>query len=185
MTDTLAEQPLVVSVLLGCLAAVLIYAWLQTGKRAAGVLAIVSLLLIPGAWVLASQWQTDREKIEQIIRQTADAIQNNDHKAAVQAIADPNVRSRAMMELPRFVFSMAEVNKIRSISVEPSKFPPTAMADLSVKVDVSTKGGQIRGQRVLRRLELQFEKQGNDWFVTNYRHSPVVGNPDPYTTQFQ
>lgn len=182
MVETLiAEQPLIVSVMLGALSAGLLFGWLQTGKKQAAVAGLIMALLIPVAWTVAARWETDREQIETLIRATADAVQRNDVEAAVQIIGDPATKATARSELSKFTFEMAAVNKIRSIDVIEGTFPLEADVDLSVKVDVSHSSGNLRNVRVLRRLLLRLEKSGDSWVVTEYRHTPITGQPDQYS----
>ncbi|MGI9474661.1 MAG: hypothetical protein ACR2NZ_24225 [Rubripirellula sp.] len=179
MTKLLAEQPLLVSLMLGAVAAGLIYGWLQTGKKATGVIGLVFLMLIPFAWVLASNWQTDREDIEALIYEIADAVEQNDHEVAVSVIADPQIQSRARSELQNWTFEMADVNSLSSIEMLQNAVPPEAEVDMSVKVRVSRNSGGIRNVQVPRRLQLRLQKLGGKWRVTEYRHMPLIGGPDP------
>ena len=41
--------------------------------------------------MLAENWETDREQIETLIYEIADAVEQNDHETAVAVIADPAV----------------------------------------------------------------------------------------------
>ena len=142
MESLLAEQPLLVSLMLGALSAALFFGWLQTGKRQAAAAGLVFALLIPVAWIVASMWETDREQIETLIYSIADAVERNDVETAVQIIGDPDTKARARAELANYHFDMAAVNKIRSIDVIEGTFPQEADVDLSVKVDVSDRSGR-------------------------------------------
>lgn len=181
----LAEQPLLVSLMLGAVAAGLIYGWLQSGKKIAAILGLLCLLLIPLAWMLAENWQTDREQIEMLIYEIADAVEQNDHETAVAVIADPEFRGRALSELRNWTFDMADVNKLRSIEVLDGAVPPEADVDMSVKVRVSSKSGGVRNVQVPRRLQLRLQKLGDQWQVTQYRHMPLVGGTDPLGNTIQ
>jgi ketosteroid isomerase-like protein len=182
METLLAERPLLTSLMLAAVAFGLIYGWLQTGKKPAAIAGLVVLALIPFTWILAERWETDREQIESTIYQIADAVEANDHEAAVAVIADPQTRTQARIELQRWTFQLADVNKIRSIELISGTFPPEADVDMSVKVDVSeARGGQ--SFRVPRRLILKFVKEGDRWMVTDYQHMPITGGPDPYSTK--
>ncbi len=181
----LAEQPLLVSLMLGAVAAGLIYGWLQSGKKIAAILGLVCLLFIPLAWVVAENWQTDREQIETLIYEIADAVEQNDHETAVAVIADPELRGRALGELRNWTFSMADVNKLRSINVLDGAVPPEADVDMSVKVRVSSKSGGVSNVQVPRRLQLRLQKLGDQWQVTEYRHMPLVGGADPLGNTIQ
>ena len=88
MTTLLAEQPLLLSLLLGVLAAGLVYGWLQTGKRGVGIAGLVVLVLIPIAWFVSNAWVTDRERIRELIFETADAVETNDIDRAVLVIGN-------------------------------------------------------------------------------------------------
>ena len=180
MEAMLAEQPLLVSLMLGTLAAALIYGWLQTGKKAAAVAGLVLALLIPVVWVIASRWETDREQIESLIYEIADAVERNDHEAAVKVIGDPETKAQALQELRNWTFDLADVNKISSIDIIQGTFPLEADVNMSVKVNVSGRG--VRSMRVPRRLILKFEQRDGDWVVTDYRHMPIAGGPDQYST---
>ncbi len=182
MNALLAEQPLLVSLMLAALAIGLVYGWLQTGKKAAAVLALLAVALIPGAWMLAANWVTDREQIEQLIYDTADAVEANDLERVYQRIGDDSSLAQARSELPNYVFDVAEVNHIRSIDLIEGSFPPEADVDMNVKVTVSDKRGRFSKIKVPRRLILKLQKVDDDWMVIDYRHLPIVGGPDRFTT---
>ncbi len=78
MMRLIAESPLIVAVVLGVLAAALIYGWLQTGRKPLAIIGLIVACLIPIAWIVSENWVTDREQIEQLIYQTADAVEAND-----------------------------------------------------------------------------------------------------------
>lgn len=181
MATLLAEQPLLVSLMLGALAVGLIYGWLQTGKKGAAVAGLIAVLLIPAAWVIASMWVTDREQIRALIYEIADAVERNDHDAAVRVIGDPQTKAMALAELKRWRFQRAAVNRIRSIDIIEGTYPLQADVDMSVKVTVSQVQGSIRDFNVPRRLLLKLEKVDDDWLVIQYQHMPIVGGPDQYS----
>lgn len=184
METVLSEQPLITSAMLGLVAVALLFGWMQTGKKAVLAAGLVCLALIPCAFALASAWVTDREQISAAIYRTADAVANNDIDAALQ-IMEPAQRARidaARADLTRFRFDEARVNKLRTINILPDNVPPTAEADLSVRVVVSDERGQFRVQPVLRRVVLQFRKSpSGEWFVYDYNHMPIVGAPDAFS----
>ncbi len=179
----LAEQPFLLSLMLGLIGFALIYGWMQTGKRGALIGGLFFALLVPGVWVLASLWVTDREQIEQVIYDATAAVEANDPEAAVDCISDPKAKTQALLELPRYQFSLARVNKIRSIDIVQGSYPPEADVDMSVKVDVSSKNGAIRDFRVLRRLLLRFQKDtSGQWKVVWYQHLHLTEGVDQFTT---
>ncbi|TWU47936.1 hypothetical protein [Rubripirellula reticaptiva] len=182
MNDLLAEQPWIVSMMLALVGGALVYGWLQTGKKPAAVMGGIAFALIPVAFMVASNWETDREQIEALIYETADAVERNDFERAYQIIGDEKAEAMARQELPQFEFTMAKVNKLRSIVMIEGASPKEADADLSVKVDVSTKRGGVKNIRVVRALQLRFRKEGDRWRVVEYRHSPIAGGPDQFST---
>ena len=182
MQTLLAEQPLILSLLLGILAAGLVYGWLQTGKLEVGAAGLVCAALIPAVWVIADYWVTDREQIEDLIYDTAEAVKNNDHERALQLIADPTTKAQAKAELGSYVFDEARVTKIREIEMIDGTFPPEADIDLNVKIVVSQRSGAMQDVPVLRRLMLRLQKTGESWSIVEYSHSPVVGGPDRYSS---
>ena len=182
MKTLLAEQPWTLAILLAFLGGCLLYGWLQTGKKMVALAGVVCLLLIPGAFALASSWQTDRETIESILYETAQAIEANDIETAVSVIGDDRTQEMARAELPNFVFSMARVNAVNHIKVDEASLPMTAQVEIMIKADVSGKRGNFANLRVLRILDLEFEKRSSNWVVTQYRHRPVGGGSDSFTS---
>ena len=184
MKTLIAEQPLMMAVLLGVIAGAALFGWLQTGKRESMWVGLVFLILIPISWVVSQRWVTDREQISAAIYATAEAVKRNDFDAAVQVI-EPQQRAliaSAKADLSRFRFTEARVNKLRSIEMVMGSEPPEAEADLSVSVTVSDKSGQFQDIRVPRRVVLRFRKSDSgQWHVYNYTHMPIVGVPDNYS----
>ena len=178
MLDLLAESPILISVMLLAIAAGMIFGWLQTGKRQTLWVALCSLLLIPVAHWIAARWETDREQIENLLYELAEAVQENDVERAVRVIGDSDMQARARTELLRYRFDMAAINKVRSIRIIEGTFPQEADVELSVKVDVSDRQGRFTRVRVLRLLLLKMEQRGSSWFVTDYQHFPITGQPD-------
>jgi hypothetical protein len=176
MYALLAEKPLLISLMLGVLGGGLIYGWLQTGKKPAAVAGLVLLLLIPLAWFLAARLETDREQVERLIYEVAAAVERNDAEAAIVVIADPDLRNRARNELSRWTFTLARVNRLRSIEIVEGSYPLEAIVEMSVKVDVSSRGGSMRNVRVARKLDLKFQKTRDQWHVIDYEHSPIAGS---------
>jgi hypothetical protein len=184
MKTLIAEQPLMMAVLLGVIAAAAVFGWLQTGKRESLLVGLVFVGLIPISWVVSERWVTDREQITAAIYQTAEAVKRNDFDAAIQVI-EPQQReliASAKADLSRFRFTEARVNKLRSIEMVIGSEPPEAEVDISVSVTVSDQSGQFQDIRVPRRVVLRFRKSdGAKWYVYNYTHMPIAGTPDIYS----
>jgi ketosteroid isomerase-like protein len=184
MNTLIAEQPLLSTIFLSALAIGFGYAWLQLGKRAFGIASIVFALLIPGAWALAHYWETDREKLQKVIYDTAEAVQTNDIDRAVQAISDQHASlvSRARTELANYKFTQAKVTNIRSIQINNYALPLQADVEMMASVTVSAKSGQFSDIHVPRRLSLRFEKTDDGrWVVVDYDHGPAFGERDGYS----
>ncbi len=180
----LAEQPLVVSLMLAVFVGACFYGWLQTGKRSVGLATLAIAALIPLAWVIAAYWQTEREQIRDLIYSTADAIEANDIDAAIHVIGNqqPELIARARAELANYEFTQADVNKIRHIVMIQDSLPPQAEVELSTTVTVSARKGQFSNLRVLRRLSLRFEQQPDgSWVVVDYDHGDILSNRDAFS----
>lgn len=175
LESLLAEQPWLVTLMLGSLVAGLIAAWTQTGNKIALIAAPVIALLIPAAWTLAAHWQTDREQVRDLIYEIADAVEQNDHERVLAVVGDSQTRQRARSELQNWVFNVAEVNRIRSIDVVAGSIPKVANVDMTVKVDLRQRKGRGMTARFPRRLILKFEKAADQWKVVEYRHLSPVG----------
>ncbi len=191
MYELLAEKPLVLSLMIAAVVAVLVTLWLKDGRRLSLAAAVACGLLIPAAWWLADRLVTERERIEEIIDDVAAAIQANDHDAAVRFLASDDLKARAENELSRYRFDTARVNRLRRIDLFDDSFPPEAEVELTVTVEVSERSGPVKNVRVPRKLILRFLKVGKhpghggkDWRVSDYAHYPVVGRVDNYSSDF-
>jgi ketosteroid isomerase-like protein len=184
MTTLIAEQPLLLSLMLGVLATGLIYGWLQTGKRGFGIGGLGVFVLIPVAWLVSEYWVTDREQLRELIFETADAVESNDIERAVLVIGKrhPQLVARAKAELANYEFRQASVNQIRRINVDANALPTRAEVELIAGVDVTSRRGQFSA-KTPRRLTLQFEKQSDgQWAVVEYSQGPVIGDRDAFSS---
>jgi len=182
MTVLFAEEPLIVSLMLGAMGLGLLFAWLNSGTKPAAIAGLVFLALIPVAWFIAGRWITDREQIEILMYEVADAVEQNDHDTALQVLASPTLASQARQELQNWTFSLAKVTQIQKIRVIHDTYPLEADVEMVVKVRVSgQKERAIQNVQVPRKLELRMEKNGDDWLITDYQHLPIVGGPDQFS----
>lgn len=177
MTKLFAEQPVLLSVLLGLLAAALLYAWTRSGQRAMGIAAGVLLLLIPVAWIVAGAIVTEEEEIRAMLARVAEDVEANRFEQAYLAIhpGQEEVLRRAKSELPRYTFSRARIANFRTVRLLDGTDPPQAIADLTAGVTLSTKNGALQGQKISRRLILHLEKTPSGWKVIDYDHRPLIG----------
>lgn len=183
MFRLLAEEPLIVSLMLGAMGFGLLYGWLRSGNKKIALTGLVFVALIPLAWFIANRVETDREHIQCLLHALADAVQRNDHDTAVAAIANPELEERARRELQNWTFDLAKVTQINKIRVIEDTFPPQADIEMMVKVKVSGRGSNaIQNAQIPRKLLLTMEKEGDDWLITEYQHLPILGGPDKYST---
>lgn len=184
MKTLIAEQPLILALLLAVIAAAILWGWLQSGKKAALLAGLLVLALIPISWYVSNAWVTDREQIRAAIESTAEAVRNNDFDRAIQVI-EPRQReliASARADLSRFRFNEARVNQIRDIQMVEGSAPPEAEVDLTVTVVVSDQRGTFTEMRVPRRVLLSFRKSADgNWYVYRYNHMPPIGAADAYT----
>jgi hypothetical protein len=181
MWTIIAEKPLLLAAMLGTVALGLLYGWLQTGNRRIGAVGVVFALLVPGAFILADRIVTDREKILQLIDRAVEAVENNDHQAAVAAIGVPAVRQQALQELPQYEFTQVRVRNIQ-INLVAGSFPPEATADCDASARVSLTRGSIKNMRVARRVILTFRQEPDgSWIIIDYTHRPLTGGVDTFT----
>jgi len=181
MWTIIAEKPILLGIMIGVVAVGLLFSWLQTGNKPIGIAGLIAALLVPGAFLVADVIVTDREKILNIIYTTVEAVENNDHEAAVARIGVPEIRVRALQELPRYEFTNLRVRNIQ-ITMVTGSYPPEATADCDAAATVSLKRGTVKNMRVTRRVILTFRKEPNEtWVVTNYTHQPLAGGPDSFT----
>ena len=99
MFRLIAEEPLIVSLMRGAMGFGLLYGWIRSGNKPIAVAGLVFVALIPLAWFIANQVETDREQIQRLLYTLADAVERNDHDSAVTVIADAELESRACVPL--------------------------------------------------------------------------------------
>ena len=97
MVRLLAEQPTLLAIMLAVLGGGCVYGWLQTGKRAAALVGLICFALIPAGYLLAANWETDRERLTTLVHSTAAAVEANDVDGVLAFIdpAQPEIRERA------------------------------------------------------------------------------------------
>jgi hypothetical protein len=161
--------------MLGLLGLGLLYGWLQTGKKATAICGAVALLLIPVAFYVASVWVTDRESIRQSVLEAAANVQSNQPDKAVELIGDERYRQQALALLRGLHFERAVVTGEREIRIDNETFPPTAMADINVRVEVANRG------TAFRRLILDFEMIDGQWKVVSYEHLDPINGRDQFS----
>lgn len=183
MVRLLAEQPTLLAIMLAILGGGCVYGWLQTGKRAAAFIGLICFALIPAGYLLAANWETDRERISELVHSTAAAVEANDVDSVLAFIDPeaPDVHDRAAAEMPKYAFTRVDVGQIRSIKFVQNAVPPEAQVDITVNVTVGLQSGEFAEQNGSRRVVLRCRKQNDRWFISEYTHLPVIGGPDAFT----
>lgn len=183
MLTIIAEQPLLVSFLIGVVVVGLAYGWLQTGEKRLALGAAGAASLIPVTFLISNLIETDREMIRKVIATTVAAVESNDHEKAAAVIADSKTRQRALAEMPSYDFHSIRARNIQIRFVQGS-FPPEAIVDLDASVRASQVRGSIKNASIVRRVILTFQKQQDDrWVVIDYTHVQLNGQPDMFTPQ--
>ncbi|QDS93592.1 hypothetical protein FF011L_23650 [Roseimaritima multifibrata] len=183
MTKLLAEQPVLLAIVLAVLGVGCLYGWLQSGKRAALLAGALFFVLIPLGFWIAANWETDRERITALVYETALAVEQNDADKVAAVIAPEleEIRRLATSEMSNYEFKRAQVGQIRSLVFNQNAVPLEAQVDITANVTVRARSGAFGEQEVSRRLILRFQKRDDRWLVVDYTHLPVIGGPDGFS----
>jgi hypothetical protein len=175
MFDFLLENPVVIG-LAGLLLAIAAgVVWIQTGSRAAAVVAAATALVTVVLVYVSLRTETDREQIQRTIDEVAEALADNDfprvysyiHSGAVPAV------QRARTELPNYQFLDARLTRLRSIVVDRRSNPPTAIAEFNVALELAAQGQKIPIRRLVK---VYFGLENERWLVRDYEHfEPLAG----------
>jgi hypothetical protein len=184
MGKMIAEQPVLITVMLALLAIAFLYAWTREGRKWLAFIALGLLALIPLAWLGASMIETDDERIRAMIYDFAAAVEANDHETVYAAVHPdrPDILARVESELPRYEFTRARVGGFDKIKVLPNTDPTEAVVELMASVTVSSNNGAFQGQKVARKLLLYLRETESGWKVLDYSHRPPIGGLDPYSS---
>lgn len=175
MVQFLLESPLSIGVV-GLSCAVLAgFVWTQTGHKSAAVTAFTMALLTLGLVVLSVEVETDQERITRMLSDVASALERNDRDYVLSHIHPQAATTvqRAKAELPRYDFTEARVTRIKSITIDASRQPETAVAEFNVIVGLTFEG--FSG-KVPRFVKLYLSKHEGRWLVRDYEHAePTAG----------
>ena len=175
MVELILESPIVIGIGGLCVAGLAGFVWTQSGQKAAGWIAIVLLILTLGLIALSVQIETDQEKITHMLHDVASALQRDDHDYVLSHIHPQAAATvqRAKSELPRYKFSEARVTRIKTITVDHTRKPETAVAEFNVVVSLTFDGYNGKAARFVK---LYLTKQDDRWLVRDYEHAdPTAG----------
>ncbi len=175
MVQFVLESPLSIGIVGLCCAFLAGFVWTQTGNKLAAATAGVLALLTLGLVALSVSVETDQERITHMLSDVARALERNDRDYVLSYI-HPQAAStvqRAQTELPRYDFTEARVTRIKSITVDASRKPETAVAEFNVVVALALEG---YSGKVPRFVKLYLAKQNDRWLVRDYEHAePAAG----------
>jgi len=173
----LTEDPTPIYVLCGLASAVLVAVVYFTG-RAVWLLGVTAALGIMGVALLIDVLVlTDRERIEDVIAEGAEAVKSNDISRVLPLISPnaPELQDLATRTMQMFKFSDIRVTTTPEIMVNKLTSPPSAKARFSAVAHVRMPGGGTSTQPVPRKVELRFAWEGDRWLVTHADWSSIIG----------
>jgi hypothetical protein len=142
---------------------------LQSRAALGGVVAVIVATLI--GVILDEMIVTEKEKVRAAIYSLADAVGRNDVEGAVAWVSPTatmcidDIRS----EMPQYEFQYCLVRRIEPFEVVERGGQMEATVEFRVLVDV--RAPQIGyGGRVLRVVELNLRKEGEQWLFYDYDH---------------
>jgi hypothetical protein len=165
------EEPLPILVMSAVLCVALSVGFIKTGQKwllfalAAVVVLTVALLAIERAVV------TDREQVEDVLRQIAAAVERNDIDEAMQHfLRDPPAKLQADSDyLKKITFREVSIKPNLEIIIFPGTAPLRAETRFNVTV-VADAGWGDGPRHYPRYVEATFIKQGDRWIVHDYQH---------------
>ncbi|MCL6502173.1 MAG: hypothetical protein K6T86_05770 [Pirellulales bacterium] len=171
-------RPLLLAGLL--LEGLLVLFFVRTGRLVTFV-PIVILLALMGAAVLVEYLVvTDKEQIAATLDQVALALKQNDAQRLMQFI-DPqarDMRRRVDSAIGLVVIREAEYRDL-SVTSQPGS-PPTATAEFIGRVAFTDPKQQAPFNHYMRRFRVHFRKVDDQWIMTDYEVSDVLGK-QPFT----
>lgn len=169
------EQPLFM-VALGTISVVVLgFLWLQT-QRTSLIYAVVAVIVLTVLGVvIARRVVTDREAVDQVLRQAARAVARNDLPGLLRHIHSQatRIRAQAEAEFPQYEFESVSIKSNLEITFDQPRDPTEATAKFNVMVIGSHRDRTVEHWRVPRYVTVTFRKEGNDWRVVDYQHQPM------------
>lgn len=171
--ETILENPMTIVVVGVALSGLLLLVAANLGQWKLFYAAIALVVLTALVVAISIITETDREILKRTIHEVATALRQNDHQQALSYMhpnATPAIK-RAEQEISQYEFHEAHVTSIRSIEVNKSSQPPTAITEFLATMKVSNEralsGVPVRG---LRLLKVYWMKRGDRWLIHDYEH---------------
>lgn len=173
MVQFLLASPVAIAVIGLCAAGLAGFVWTQNGNKFAAITAIALVLVTLGLVVVSSQIETEEESITRMLHEVAEGLQRNDREFVFSHIHPQAAATakRAKAELPRYNFSEARVTRIKSITIDATRKPESAVVEMNVVVALVADGTSIR---VPRFVKLYLNKLENRWLVRDYEHAEAT-----------
>jgi len=167
MQELLLESPILLGLIGLVIVGSAVFIWTQTSEKVAIYVAAVSIVVTILLVLISTQIVTDRERIQTILDEVAGALPANDQETILGYIhpSATELLARVKTELPRYEFRRAKVTSIKSITVNTTTTPQTAIAEFNVVVQVGIGNESIR---VPRFIKVYFMQRDGNWLVRDY-----------------
>lgn len=179
------EQPLFIAAI-GLVTCILLGGhWLQTGRKSLAAALALAVVLTGGLIVVERAVETDREQVEQTLRQIAKDLQRNDLSSLLEHVhpGAATIRDRVETEFPRYTFDRVSIKPNLEIKLSAGEPPGEAVAEFNVVAVVSDSSGLLNSRRLARFVVLTLHRHTDSWKVVEYEHhAPQVGyqrDPQP------
>ncbi|MFM7844634.1 MAG: hypothetical protein ACKOBW_10645 [Planctomycetota bacterium] len=139
------------------------------------LLGVIAVLVVMGGWLVVDRLVvTERERIERVIDDVAEAVLRGDAERAVSHFhrSRQDMRDLAISELKLFQVTAIEIKrpiKIELVGAD-ERQATKATARFNIVVTGGDLAGLIKDRRVPRYLEVEFFKEGDRWWVDRYEH---------------
>lgn len=173
MSQLFLESPVTIGVVGLIFTLMALITWMKGGYKGALVVALIAVILTILLIALSINVKTDREQIQQTLTDVAAAVQQND-VAKVLTYVHPSATAgvtRVKSELPSFRFTEARITGVKSITVDKTSTPQSAIAEFNVAVSVASQGTTASGIR--RFVRCYFLHRDGKWLVNDYQHYEV------------
>jgi hypothetical protein len=171
-TMSFFEQPLLIGLTGLLLISVLVAVWSQIGGRIPLIAAGVVLLATAGMLVVERFVETERERVVRTLHEIAETVATgevSDLLAYAHSSAS-DVRRQVETEFHLYQIEEVRITRVWDVEILSDRQPHRAI----VRLNVSVRGGRAQAdlgiRRVVRFVEVTFEKEGEDWKVIAYEH---------------
>lgn len=171
----LFEDPWPVIWIAGAILALLSVGYHHSRNR--GVLAaIFGVLVLAGTCFLIEQIVvTEREAVEQTLRDGATAVKRNDLEAVLAMIAPESTAMQQSVRtvLPQFEVTDAGIGGDLKVDIHRTGAEATATADFTGRISINSRasGEQLPHETYFRHFTVELRQEGGRWLMTDYKAS--------------